>query len=279
VFVPTGFSGFYLPEYKEYFASMKSWMKKYDVNVFLSDDYRDRNFARDCGVENAVLIPNGADADEFLPQSDVNTRQQLGIPSNHFLILHVGSHTGIKGHLEAIEIFRRSRIRNATFLIVANDFGDGCGEFCERAKLGFNKSPKRLLDGKKLIVTSLPRKETVAAYKAADLFLFPANIECSPLVLFECMAARTPFLTTDVGNAAEIIGWSGAGQLLPTIKDSSGYSKAEVDGAAEMLRDIYHQPAKRAAMQGSGFAAWRERFTWEQISKSYETLYLDLLKN
>jgi glycosyltransferase involved in cell wall biosynthesis len=280
VLFPSGFSGLYLPEYEDFFASMKSWMKQYDMNVFNSDNYRDIEFARDCGVEKLVLIPNGAAADEFLPESDVNIRQQLGIPSNHFLILHVGSHTGIKGHVEAIEIFRRSRIRNATFLIVANHFGDGgCVEFCDRANLDFNKSLKRLLDNKKLIVTSLPRKETVAAYRAADLFLFPSNIECSPLVLFECMAAKTPFLTTDVGNAAEIIGWSGAGRLLPTIKDPSGYCKAEIDSSAEMLRDSYNQPIERAAMKTAGFEAWQERFTWERITKSYEALYVDLLKN
>jgi glycosyltransferase involved in cell wall biosynthesis len=209
----------------------------------------------------------------------VNIRQDLGIPSGHFLVLHVGSHTGIKGHVEAIEIFRRSRIRNATFLIIANDFGDGCREFCERAKLDFNKSLKRLLDDKKLIVTSLPRKETVAAFKAAELFLFPSNVECSPLVLFECMASKTPFLTTDVGNAAEIISWSGSGQLLPTIKNANAYSEAEIDSAAEMLTHIFKQPAKRAAMQVAGFEAWRERFTWERIVENYEALYLNLLKN
>jgi len=46
VFVPTGFSGLYLPEYKDYFEKMKDWMKKYDMNIFLSNDYRDINFAR-----------------------------------------------------------------------------------------------------------------------------------------------------------------------------------------------------------------------------------------
>jgi L-malate glycosyltransferase len=52
-------------------------------------------------------------------------------------------------------------------------------------------------------------RETVAAYQAADLFLFPSDIERSPVVLFEAMASRTPFLTTAVGNAEEIFGWSG----------------------------------------------------------------------
>jgi glycosyltransferase involved in cell wall biosynthesis len=55
------------------------------------------------------------------------------------------------------------------------------------------------------MITSLSRIETLAAYHQADLFLFPSNIECSPLVLFESIASKTPFLTTDVGNAKEII--------------------------------------------------------------------------
>ena len=279
VFVPQGFSGLYLPEYAGYFESMKSWMKKYDMNVFTSDDYRDINFARQFGVTNITLIPNGAGADEFLPEPGFDIRRALKIPSGHLLILHVGSHTGLKGHAEAVEIFRRARVRRATLLIVGNDFGGGCAEQCERSNRDFNKSPKRLLDGKRLIVAPLSREETVAAYKAADLFFFPSNVECSPLVLFECMASQTPFLTTDVGNAAEIIRWSGAGRLLPTQKDAAGYSKAEVEPAAEMLAALCERGEEREAMRAAGFAAWRERFTWEQIAESYESLYSELVRN
>ncbi len=35
--VPTGFSGLYWPEYKDYYESMKILMKGYDMNVFLSE--------------------------------------------------------------------------------------------------------------------------------------------------------------------------------------------------------------------------------------------------
>ena len=65
--------------------------------------------------------------------------------------------------------------------------------------------------------------ETIAAYKAGYV-LFSSNIECSPLVLFECMASKPLFLTTDVGNSAEIVKWSHAGLLLPTVKDANGFS-------------------------------------------------------
>ncbi len=277
VFVPTGFSGLYLPEHKDYFESMRSWLHRYDMNIFLSDDYRDINFARAVGVAKKVVIPNGAAADEFLSKPDFDVRRKLGIPGDSFFILHVGTHTGIKGHAEAIAIFRRAKIKKATLLIVGNISSVHCYRRCQRQKRFFNLGPMRLVDGKRIIVAGLSRKETVAAYHAADLFLFPSNVECSPLVLFECMASRTPFLTTDVGNAAEIIKWSGGGLVLPTLKDDHGYSRAEIGTGAEMLEKIYHDPEKRSAMSEAGFQAWRDRFTWEKIARNYEAVYCGLL--
>jgi glycosyltransferase involved in cell wall biosynthesis len=278
VFVPTGFSGLYLPEYKEYFESMKSWLKQYDKNIFLSDDYRDINFARDCGAENLMLIPNGAGADEFLPDPETDIREKLDIPKDRFLLLHVGSHTGVKGHSEALAIFEQATIKNSTFLLIANSFGGGgCTKQCESTAEAFNLSPSGQLDNKKIIVTELSRIETVAAYQTADIFLFPSNIECSPLVLFEAMASKTPFLTADVGNSMEIIKWSGSGILLPTIKDPDGFSRVELSESARILENIYNDPAKRESMSISGFEAWRSHFTWEKIAGDYEKLYLGLL--
>jgi glycosyltransferase involved in cell wall biosynthesis len=281
VFVPTGFSGLYLPEYADYFTRMCGWMKQYDMNVFLSDDYRDINFARQHGVTKTSLIPNGAAADEFLPESQIDIRRQLGIATTDLLILHVGSHTGSKGHADAMNIFRLARIRNATLVIVGNPATSGsCQQACLRSSHAFNRSPWRHLDHKRVLVASLSRPETVAAYKAADLFLFPSNIECSPIVLFECMAARTPFLTTDVGNAAEIVGWSDAGVVLPTVKAPQDYGRSHacIRESAVILADLAQDAERRERMAARGFAAWQERFTWEGIAQQYEKLYQRLLK-
>lgn len=279
VFVPQGFSGFYFPEYKNYFKNMKSWMKKYDMNVFPSNDYRDINFARKNNIKKIKLIPNGASEEEFLGQNNIDIREKLNIPKNHFLILHVGSHTGLKGHREAIEIFEKAKITNATFLIIGNSFGGGCTKYCFIKEKLFNLSPRRLLDKKRLIVVSLSREQTISAYKEANLFLFPSNIECSPLVLFECMASKTPFLTTDVGNAREIISWSKSGLLLPTIKDKNGYSKAKINESARLLENILANSKRRALMGKIGFNIWKNKFTWEKITKKYESLYYRLINN
>ena len=138
----------------------------------------------------------------------------------------------------------------------------------------FNRSSQSRRESKRLLIRSLSREETVAAYQEADLFLFPSNIECSPLVLFECMASRTPFLTTDVGNSAEIIEWSrGAGMLLPTSKNGVGDARADIKGSAKMLERIFRDGPGRREMADRGFEAWQERFGWEKITGEYEALY------
>ena len=276
VFVPTGFSGLYQPAYKEYFTQMPKWMGQYDVNVFLSDDYRDVNFAREHGIKNRVLIPNGAGADEFVTTAWVNIREKFQIPENHFLILHVGSHSGLKGHAEAISIFRKAKIRNAAFLLVAKN-GGRCSLSCKMKNAWLKYSSRFYSLGKRLIVTELSRADTIAAYQQADLFIFPSHIECSPLVLFECMASRTPFLTTDVGNAAEIIRWSGGGRLLPTRRTPQGWSHADTVRSVWLLEEMYADKQTRTAMGEAGFAAWKDRYTWEGIAKQYERLYQNLM--
>lgn len=277
VFVPVGFSGLCWPEYQEYYTEMKTWFHQYDSNIFLSDTYQDINFARNCGVKNLVLIPNGAAASEFLPETKINIKGRLGIPDDHDLIVHVGSHTGVKGHAEAIKIFELAGIKKTTLLIIGNNVGGGCYGRCKIAAVAFRTSPLRKIDNKQLKIISLSREETVAAYKAADLFLFPSNIECSPLVLFECLASQTPFLATDAGNVAEIIEWSDGGRLLPTCKDRRGFSRVDIIKAVPMLEEVIENHAQREVMRAAGYKAWLERFTWEKIVEQYEQVYSRLI--
>jgi glycosyltransferase involved in cell wall biosynthesis len=300
VFVPTGYSGLYLPDYQSYFQRMKEWLKGYDRVVYLSDDYRDVNFARKLGLDNGVLIPNGASAEEFLKAPDPNFRKNHGIPDDDLLVLHVSGYVGGKGHLDAIRIFNNARIRNASLLFV-------CPAFDKDFEFHFRDMPRIIRDWAKAVVlrrpisemdrltlirflqslglfsrnihfTALPRHEVVNAYQNADLFLFPSQIECSPIVLFECMASKTPFLSTDVGNAKEIVEWSGAGKILPTIvkNDAPNESSPVISASAKMLRAICSDVDLRRTMAESGYRSWQNKFTWEKISKSYDMLYREL---
>jgi len=279
VFVPTGFSGFYNPEYKVYFQKMSGWMKQYDMNIFLSNDYRDINFARKNGIKKTMIISNGADENEFLRNKKIDIRKKIGISKNDFIILHVGSHTGTKGHREAFQIFSKAKLKNAVFLIVGNTFNKLCRWKCKLKQFSINLNPINIKDRKKVMVVELPRSETVEAYKEANVFLFPSNIECSPIVLFEAAASKTAYLTSDVGNSKEITQWLKGGLVMPTVRNDKGVSYVKINESVKLLEKLYRDKKLRDSLAENGFREWKKNFTWKKISKEYNNMYKFLMKN
>jgi glycosyltransferase involved in cell wall biosynthesis len=277
VFVPTGFSGLSYPGYEPYFERMPDWLRAVHANVFHSEIYRDIEFARKHGVANLRVIPNGADEEEFHDPSSIDVRARLGIPASDTLVLQVGSFTGIKGQLEAIRIFARARLRNATLLLVGDPASRSAYRRATRRARLHALSPLRLRDRTSVRIATLDRQTTVAAFQTAEVFLFPSNVECSPIVLFEAAAAGTPFLSTDVGNAAEIARWTGAGEIMPTRRRKDGYVEAEIGPAALQLGRLVNDVPRRHAMAKAGRQAWMERFTWGEIARQYEALYRSLV--
>lgn len=297
VLVPTGFSGLYLSEFQPYFQQMKEWLSEYDQVIYLSENYRDINFARDLGLKNETIIPNGASYREFVEEPKTNIRKKICVNESDFLILHVSGYIGNKGHCDAIRIFKRAKIKNATLLLVSPDFRDFNSDFWSlieqlfkiiksRGNLEFffliliNIIQHILPQNKRIRFISLTRAETVSAFRESNLFLFPSHLECSPIVLFECMAAKIPFLVTDVGNSKEIIEWSGSGILLPTIKNKIdyGYSIPKIKESARILKEISKNSILREKMAKSGFDAWINNFSWEKIAERYEKLYFHLIE-
>jgi glycosyltransferase involved in cell wall biosynthesis len=96
--------------------------------------------------------------------------------------------------------------------------------------------------------------------------------------LFECAASKLPFLSTDVGNSAEIASWTKGGEIMPTIKDDKGFSHADINASAKALNELYSNHSKRKTMAEDSFKIWQEKYSWEVIAKDYETMYLNLLK-
>lgn len=292
VFVPTGFSALNVPAYKSYFENMKSWMKEYDANIFLSDNYRDINFARANNVQQVGIIPNGASETEFANAPFIDIRKLIHVPEDSPLIITVGNHTGYKGHAEAMKIFSEAAIPNASLLVIGNDVTNGnrvfnkmkevinlaglkdtnCSLSCKLTAARYNA----LSPAGSIRVQAMSRTETINTFKQADLFLFPSLIECSPIVLFESLAAGTPFLVADVGNAKEIIEWTGGGQLLPTVIDKRGYSKVNIKESAQMMKTLLNSKPAMESLAKAGNEAVLEKFTWTKIVKQYEGLYLQL---
>jgi glycosyltransferase involved in cell wall biosynthesis len=270
VMVPCGFSGLYRPSYVEYFKRMPEHLRAYDHLIFHSDRYRDIQFAREHGITRLTVIPNGASEEEF-SNLDPTFRGRYGIPDDVPMLLTVGGHTGLKGHDATIKAFLKAKIGRSVLVLNGNvPYGTGCLQSCRRR----TRMANLLSFGRKrVLLLNAPRKDVVAAYHAADLFVFPSNIECSPLVLYEAMASRTPFLATDIGNCAEIVEWGGGGRIVKTVYEEDGYVRADVGALARDITEMLRNREDSRRIGESGHRAWRERFTWEKIERRYEALY------
>lgn len=271
---PCGFSGLLDPAYRDYFDWMPTWLARYHGVILHSNAYRDAIFLRERGIANTRLIPNGADEREFGEQGDAAAfRRRHGI-GDLPLLLTVGGHTGQKGHREAIEAVGLMRERVALALVGNKPFGRGCSLSCDvRGRAVAVRSLRR----RRVLTLDLPRDQVVQAYRAADVFVLASNIECSPIVLFEAMASATPFVTADVGNAAEIAGWSQSGVVVPTRHEADGRSFVEPEALAAAVRGLLADGERRRAMARAGREAWQREFTWAALSRRYAAAYEDAM--
>ncbi len=274
ILAPCGFSGLFIPQYASYFTRIPEIMKQYDHLIFHSNMYRDIEFARKHGLEHYTVIPNGASEGEFR-HVDSGFRQRYGISGNIPLILTVGSHTGLKGHALVTKAFYRARIGQAVLIIVGNpSYNRGCLPDCKkRAWLTRIVS----LGRKRVLLLNPVREDVIAAYHAADLFVFGSRVECSPVVLFEAMASKTPFVTVACGNAEEIVNWSQGGTVIPTIHHSDGSVEADPIIMAHAIEDLINNPKECHRLGEGGYKSWRGQFTWEKIALKYERLYQTLV--
>lgn len=274
IFVPTGFSGLMLPAYAQYFTMMPAWLRQMDCNIFHSRVYRDARFAEAHGITNGVIIPNGASEEEFDNPPEINLRAVMGIRENERIILHVGAYTGMKGHAEAVEIFCRARVPNSVLLM--------CGSRNLQIRRQLHRYPRlwpmwaRLLTHR-IIMTEADRPTTLAAFHQSELFLFPSHMECSPVVLFECMAAGLPFLASDAGNAQEIASWCPGSAIIPGTTTDTGRTLPDVKTGASMLREMMHNAGAHHSQMKAARQRWKSEFTWSHIAQRYLDTYLSII--
>lgn len=125
---------------------------------------------------------------------------------------------------------------------------------------------------KRVFKTNLSRSDLIGAFFTADLFVFASNVEYSPLVLFEAGAAGLPYVTVPVGNAEEIVRWTGGGEVCPAAKDERGYTRVAPEQLAMHIQALLDDPARRKALSEAGRASWRRIYNWAAITSQYEAV-------
>lgn len=287
VFIPCGFSGLYQRRYKAYFAQMPQWLAQCDALIFYASAYRDIRMAQAHGLDTIHVLPNGADEREFADTAATDLRARLGVAPDSYLLLTVGSISGIKGHWEVARAFELARFdRPATLLLNGNvprrsRLGRAWQRLRELAqgRPGLPALVRRINSreggAKRIVLTDLPRADVVQAFKSSDLFVFASHVEYSPLVLFEAAAAGIPFLTTPAGNAEEIVRWTGGGIVCPAPVAGNGFLRPRPEDLARDMEALMADPQKRASLGHNGRKAFLEGgFSWAHIADAYERILL-----
>lgn len=273
-----GLSGLYDPDYAGYFRQLPHMLRHYDRLIFHSSAYRDAQFARQHGIGHWHVVANAVHREEFATEPPPGLRNRLGVPDDHLLLLMVGNHTGAKGHRHVLDLFMRAAISPATLLIIGKNIVNPYVPLEQEFAAQVSRVTCTSRGQKKVIFASLPRADVVAAYFAADVFVFLSEIECSPLVLFEAAASGTPFLASDAGNSAEIAEWTGAGILVPSSLSDRGLTVPNISAAVPLLEKLCHDRELRHRMGENGRKRVLEKYTWDRIVDRYEQIYEEAVR-
>lgn len=280
VLVPCGYSALYDPAYETYFEHIPEVLRKYDMSVYLSENYRDINFAREHNVTNTVLIPNGADENEFM---DIMSEEEKRLFRNLYgigglTLITVGNYTGEKGHRELLEVFRKLPISKAT-LVSVGTLKQHDGYFDEFARQAWEINHSRRHLGKRVVmIDGTDRPTIVKAMKSADIFVFLSNIEASPVVMFEAAASGLPFVATAAGNNEEIGAWLKNGAIVKTRPMPNGRVEGDIKSAIWQITKMARNPERRISLGRTGRKIWEKKYTWEKLANEYIALYEKLLK-
>ena len=155
-------------------------------------------------IVRMVVVPNGYDLDCFAPdeQQRRRLRNSWQIPPNVPLIGMVGRFDPLKDHanlLSALALLRRQGARFACVLV-------GTGVDAGNTSLVQQLQQMELRDHVRLLGR---RNDIPAVMNALDVHVLSSSGEAFPNVLAEAMACGTPCVTTDVGDAALIVGDTG----------------------------------------------------------------------
>ena len=155
--------------------------------------------------DKIIYIPNGIDVNNFYPITNKNQiKWDFNIPKETKVILYTGRFAEEKGIdllLKSFEIINESEI-NFIFLFI------GSGPLKSRIDIFANKY-KNIK-----IIPSLPNDEMPRIYNIADVLVMASYFEGWSNTFGEALACGVPVVTTNVGDAEEIIQIGKNGYIL-----------------------------------------------------------------
>jgi len=192
---------------------------------------------REYGYKGPVeVVDNGSDLCADYPEKYfVDSRRELGISPDEFVLLFVGQHIwekNVRFIIDALE-----GIKDCSFRMVFV----GTGYAAEAMK---ELVSGKCMDAKVHFAGSVTDRDTIRKYYAAsDLFLFPSLYDNAPLVVREAAALHTPAVMVKGATASTIISDDENGFLIDN----------DIRSFEQKLRELINDPERvhRVGVQAS----------------------------
>jgi glycosyltransferase involved in cell wall biosynthesis len=214
--------------------------------------------------EKVITIYNGIDFDRVKPSEDdfrKRIRQEFDA-EDKFLILTTGRLHPEKGYLHLFPaVAKLKQLVDKPFVWLIAGKGLLEADFRRRvADLGCD-------DVIKFIGF---RKDIPDLMSTADVFVLPSVAEAFGVVFAEAIYLGTPIVATKIGGIPEIVTDGVDGILIPP---------ADSKAIAETVADLMIHPEKLKSLANTGKQKIIERFEFEDMTRKYEAVYEDLIKN
>lgn len=212
------------------------------------------------------VIPNGYDLERYKPSSlsRKRLRKYLNIEEDSVVLVSVGRFHPVKNHELLIKAFNK----------LFEEYGDELRDVvCILAGRGLDSRNKELRGMLHRVPIDTFRllgeySDSEVLYAASDIFCLHSVSEGFPNVLAEAMATAIPCVTTDVGDAAYLLGDS---RYLVESND--------VDALADRLAKlIFLDERERKRLGMVNRARVEAMFSIESTVRRYTTVYEDVLQ-
>jgi glycosyltransferase involved in cell wall biosynthesis len=227
--------------------------------VYVSRRSAEQHVAYGYCAKKSVVIPNGYDAAHFRFDGDARKklRAEWGFSDSDLVIGHVARMHAMKDHDSMISAFRLAEAKNRRLRLV----------FC-----GADFESLAVPDDIKPVVRALGlRKDVSEVMSACDIgALSSSHGEAFPNVLAEFMACERPCVTTDVGDAAEIVADYGR-VVLPRDPEAFAESLLEIARLDEIERLNLGRAARKSIFARFDIRSVAARHTalWHQTIGNY----------
>ena len=206
-------------------------------------------------------LPNGVQTGDFSPDPEARARMRssLGLTDDNFTVGLVGRYDPLKDHktfVEAARLFALER-PSAVFVLAGLDVDDSNTVLKDQIAGAGLWQNFRLL-GEREDIPDITRAFDVATCSSLG--------EGFPTVLVEAMACGVPCVSTDVGDAAIIVG--DTGHIVP-VGDATAISDSW-RRISELGPEEFKSLAERCRRRVL------DNFSLEAVTSQYEALYYDL---